>query len=415
MLELTRPSIGRESAVLDDNKAVSNESQNTSAEPGVVTVSSQNRNEISMLINDAGFRSKIDSDLVASDDSFDFLRPFSDFDDSSQQEQNEKQDDNQDDHASSSSSVKSPTFTGFPSSPPDIEAGKKRAGSQRSTPSPSARQHSDRNPEPSGGASSQANSASERPQSTPQEKSTADHPQLPTQAENSSHPTDDDYKVPVSYQAQALSDDPSSMPFSSQVESQVTSRGSSMVPNPFYEVDRAYEERLAAQQEDSSIPRIAAEEPNETQQTDWAEFDLPPIDMLISSTAPARTTARTRSPSTRPAERQAMSSPRRAPSPRPVTESEPTNENHNIAPFRASEIVDLTQTSPAASDDEGSDQDFAQSQGLPRGPGWVQKNVPPTRRKTRSSTDEAALLDGSSLSPQRGPARRRGRRGRGRG
>ncbi|KAF3391162.1 hypothetical protein DPV78_011294 [Talaromyces pinophilus] len=70
-------------------------------------------------------------------------------------------------------------------------------------------------------------------------------------------------------------------------------------------------------------------------------------------------------------------------------------------------MVDLTVSSPLVSPDDSEDEDFAKSQGLPRGPGWVKKNVPVTRRQTRSSTGGGIVLS-SSLSPQ--PVRRRGRR-----
>lgn len=70
-------------------------------------------------------------------------------------------------------------------------------------------------------------------------------------------------------------------------------------------------------------------------------------------------------------------------------------------------MVDLTISSPLVSPDDSEDEDFAKSQGLPRGPGWVKKNVPETRRQTRSSTGGGIVLS-SSLSPQ--PVRRRGGR-----
>lgn len=70
-------------------------------------------------------------------------------------------------------------------------------------------------------------------------------------------------------------------------------------------------------------------------------------------------------------------------------------------------MVDLTVSSPLVSPDDSEDEDFAKSQGLPRGPGWVKKNVPSTRRQTRSSTGGGIALS-SSLSPQ--PVRRRGGR-----
>lgn len=68
-------------------------------------------------------------------------------------------------------------------------------------------------------------------------------------------------------------------------------------------------------------------------------------------------------------------------------------------------MVDLTVSSPLVSPDDSEDEDFAKSHRLPRGPGWVMKNVPGTRRQTRSSTGGGIVLS-SSVSPP--PARRRG-------
>ncbi|OKL58652.1 hypothetical protein UA08_06195 [Talaromyces atroroseus] len=71
-------------------------------------------------------------------------------------------------------------------------------------------------------------------------------------------------------------------------------------------------------------------------------------------------------------------------------------------------MIDLTLSSPLVSPvDTGSDEDFARSQGLPRGPGWVRKNVPSTQRQTRSSTGGGILL--SSSPPRPLQRRRRGR------
>lgn len=67
-------------------------------------------------------------------------------------------------------------------------------------------------------------------------------------------------------------------------------------------------------------------------------------------------------------------------------------------------MVDLTVSSPLVSPDDSDDEDFAKSHRLPRGPRWVKKNVPGTRRQTRSSTGGGIVLS-SSLSPQ--PLRRR--------
>ncbi|KAH8431155.1 uncharacterized protein LDX57_008814 [Aspergillus melleus] len=68
-------------------------------------------------------------------------------------------------------------------------------------------------------------------------------------------------------------------------------------------------------------------------------------------------------------------------------------------------MIDLTQSSPLVSPG-GSDEDFARSNRLPRGPGWVQKNIPKTRRQTRQSSAGARMhrLQDASISP---PAPRR--------
>lgn len=82
-------------------------------------------------------------------------------------------------------------------------------------------------------------------------------------------------------------------------------------------------------------------------------------------------------------------------------EQQEESQDHSIP------MVDLTVSSPLVSPDDSDDEDFAKSQGLPRGPGWVKKNVPGTWRQTRSSTGGGIVLS-SSLSPP--PTRRRGGR-----
>lgn len=69
-------------------------------------------------------------------------------------------------------------------------------------------------------------------------------------------------------------------------------------------------------------------------------------------------------------------------------------------------IVDLTAFSPLVSPNQSSDEDFAKSLGLPRGPGWVKKNVPTTGRRTRSSAGGGRIMLSSSISPPRRVNRR---------
>ena len=68
------------------------------------------------------------------------------------------------------------------------------------------------------------------------------------------------------------------------------------------------------------------------------------------------------------------------------------------------DFVDLTQDSPSPDFDGG---DEGESQQLPRGPGWVQKNEPPSRRTRASTGGRVQMLKEVSISP---PKMRRGKR-----
>lgn len=71
-------------------------------------------------------------------------------------------------------------------------------------------------------------------------------------------------------------------------------------------------------------------------------------------------------------------------------------ENSQAQQTQTGDVVDLTQDSPAAS--LNGDDDFARSEQLPRGPGWVQKNVPASQRETRSSR-RVQVMKEVSISP----------------
>jgi hypothetical protein len=71
-------------------------------------------------------------------------------------------------------------------------------------------------------------------------------------------------------------------------------------------------------------------------------------------------------------------------------------------------VVDLTLSSGPVSP-ENSEGDFARVQGLPRGPGWVQKRGDGDRMKTRSSTGGARTGVGDSPSSSPSQPRRGGR------
>ncbi|EAW10912.1 uncharacterized protein ACLA_065460 [Aspergillus clavatus NRRL 1] len=172
------------------------------------------------------------------------------------------------------------------------------------------------------------------------------------------------------------------------LDTQISSSASSYVPNPFYDVDRAHEELLRGGTEQAK--KDSAEQEGQPA----AEAELP---------AP--------SPSSHSSPTSAQ--PQRSLTPQDhslISAVEESNwlSRHDDAfstqPPRASQfsnIVDLTQSSPPVSPGGSDDEDFAVSQCLPRGPGWVQKHAPSTRQRTRPSTAKARLrtLNERSISP----------------
>lgn len=168
------------------------------------------------------------------------------------------------------------------------------------------------------------------------------------------------------------------------------------VPNPFYEIDKAYEERRQRTrprvERDRSFDKASRESsPKESKR------DISP------------------SPSTR-------SKKRKAPSPvqEPIIEEQETSQVSAIpdsirpaarepsppaSQMPESGLIDLTQSSPPVSPG-GSDEDFAKTHRLPRGSGWVQKSNPPRRQTRQSSASSRLRTQDLSVSP---PRKRRGR------
>ncbi|KAK1150012.1 hypothetical protein N8T08_003570 [Aspergillus melleus] len=156
---------------------------------------------------------------------------------------------------------------------------------------------------------------------------------------------------------------------------------SSVVPNPFYEIDRAHEEQrrnskktktsLGVKDGDTTMDYLSA-----------AEFASSPVSRQPPTPAVPET----------------------------LVEDSMPGEDGLPPDSQKSDImmIDLTQSSPFVSP-EGSDEDFARSNRLPRGPEWVQKNIPKTRRQTRQSSAGARMhrLQDASISPP-APRRRRG-------
>lgn len=404
--------------------------------------SSQLRKEISQLLQDAGFKSDIDSDILGPDPELLTTKKLledirhgrgSSLDD----------EDDQDD-----SVVRSPTFVGFPSSPPSVGSvlrGNNASGSRKPTPKSTPRPEADgevddqlnQSPKSIKSPSSKSNGA------TPNAKSNPKYPMLPHMSDDTPQKTDsDNYEKLDDGDGNAGDDDnylpepgsgspPPGQAGSDPILSTIPqtegldSQDSSTVPNTFCEVDRAYEERRGRQKEDSEQGSQDEQESQEKEDGKEAQFELPPFEALFTSTAPPRTTTKSNSPLPE-RKRKALSSPVRSSSPVQPSSQVPLRSSSkeiadgtsgldsqlvqdrqpdfNPGPSQASEIVDLTLSSPPQSLGS-SDEDFERSQGLPRGPGWVQKNMPATRPRTRRSAS-GSLFDWSSISPPQTRRRR---------
>ncbi|KAB8228138.1 uncharacterized protein BDW43DRAFT_292367 [Aspergillus alliaceus] len=137
----------------------------------------------------------------------------------------------------------------------------------------------------------------------------------------------------------------------------------SVIPNPFYKIDKAREARRqrlsgkrkqSIKEEDTTMDYVSAEE-------------------FPSSSSPRRS-LRANKRKTYPSEDGSFTSD--------AAESTQTKQKTSGSACLSGssaprEIVDLTQSSPVVTP-EGSDEGFARSHPLPRGPGWVQKNIPST-------------------------------------
>ncbi|GES57776.1 hypothetical protein ATEIFO6365_0001106500 [Aspergillus terreus] len=167
----------------------------------------------------------------------------------------------------------------------------------------------------------------------------------------------------------------------------------SIVPNPFYEIDKAHEERRT--RESTRAKSLGMKEGDTT-------MDFVSANEYLSSPPSAQPGDEAKRPS--PSQEHSLVSE--------VPESGPqedTNKGPESQPSAAStmsgDIVDLTQDSPPASpavSDKGSTRSS-----LPRGSGWVQKNHS-TRRQTRQSTGSRVqtLKEVSISSPSRKGKRR---------
>jgi hypothetical protein len=386
--------------VLCYNDPLSGAATFVGAEP--LIVSSQTRNEIAQIIHDAGFRSNLNSDLL----DLEVLPSMEALQTHPVQHGNTKVPE-----TDVGSGVHSPTPAEFPSSPPNMSSAEQIGDhlcSFQSTPqlaasrSPSLRD--DRVSESEGSVCSFSQNVAQNGRVTPDDHRlpiSDTSPQIiSTQLGSAVNGADD----PEEVQPESSTSSPSSParlgsvqsaipPASSQGQQSTVSAASSTVPNPFYDQDQ--DERKSVEEMD------IGEEP---------ASDLPPLESFFASTAPPQIPSQPRTPPAA-SKRKALSSPRQPPSslfqisddpPSPAVA--PANRNGEAVDSAESlVVVDLTGSSPPQSPG-GSDEDFAKSRGLPHGPGWVPKHLPPTQRRTRASTGGLGREE-NSISP---PPRRRG-------
>ncbi|KAL1961860.1 hypothetical protein VTN77DRAFT_984 [Rasamsonia byssochlamydoides] len=404
-----------DASAANDGRRAPVEAITLSGDVELPAISTQTRNEISQMIRDAGFRSTLNSELQEPD----FLN-------SRVIQAESRQENVAEEEGEPSPIVRSPAFTGFASSPPEVESTRPGVDGDSEAP-PEGSPTNDGEvvqEDPVESPTSYQIPRSSRSEDAAGDAQPADYPQLPGMSDQ---PEEDGARSTSSHldgTAENLSDgeqagssskgpspsaaeEPAEVPAEEEPATELTSprvdavrdihssnsAASSTVPNPFYYKDRAYEERF----EKAAAESQGSETLEETLVATESSFDLPSVDTLFRSTAPARSTRKQDSPAPK-SKRNAFSSPRqRSSSPAPaVDEEEPRR-----SPLKPRVVVDLTLSSPPESPG-GSDDDFAKSQGLPKGPGWVQKNFPATRRRTRASTGTNGLdLEESGRSPSR--------------
>ncbi|KAL4869682.1 hypothetical protein BDV12DRAFT_185006 [Aspergillus spectabilis] len=142
-------------------------------------------------------------------------------------------------------------------------------------------------------------------------------------------------------------------------------------PNPFYEIDKAHEERRRR---------------SRTKQERGRSYD--------SASSRKRSPKMAPPPSSKPRQKQKSPSPMQEISQETSQVSvipdsvRPEKEPSPPASQTPEFMVDLTQSSPPVSPG-GSDEDFAKTHRLPRGSGWVQKS---TRRQTRQSSSSSRVI-----------------------
>lgn len=265
-----------------------------------------------------------------------------------------------------SSPIKSPHFDGFQSPPANLTTGSKSSHEDQVSRST-----------PPAGQDSENGRNGRQPEDAPEIKdppSTLHSMLLPDDANNggsAANASEDDLQMissPVSmmsfnclmetYFPPAVKRETSAAPAKEEP------RSPSIVPNPFYEIDKAEEERQRRQ---------ASGQGRRSSNPDGGNGTMELMSLAGSTSPVARPSPRVKS--------QAGEEPS---SISIVPESVPQPYQDDPEPSQRSEVVDLTQSSPPVSPG-GSDKDYARSHRLPRGSGWVQKNIPRTLRVTRQS------------------------------
>ena len=150
----------------------------------------------------------------------------------------------------------------------------------------------------------------------------------------------------------------------------------SYVPNPFYAIDKAHEERQQRESEkaDDSVNYGDDEDTINAEPSSFMGFS--------SSPTPRRSRRSNQSTKSAVALQEASLI-----SLVPESQWQDTRDKESTQPpaSQMSEVVDLTQSSPASQSrsPEGSG-DHDKSQQLPQGPGWVKKNLPKSQRRVQT-------------------------------
>ena len=177
----------------------------------------------------------------------------------------------------------------------------------------------------------------------------------------------------------------------------------SYVPNPFYAIDKAHEERQQRESEraDDSVNYGDDEDTINAEPSSFTGFSSSPTPRR------SRRNKQTKKPAVVPQEASLISSV-------PESQWQDTRDKESTQPpaSQTSEVVDLTQSSPASQSNshspEGNDENHDRSQQLPQGPGWVKKNLPKSQRRVQT-LKEVSISPSTSVQGRgrRSPSRRK--------